>query len=173
MYLSVVPAHKKLLPRPCPQCKQVNGGCQWVIFNPNFYEERTGYVRHRPYIILRISHYSNAQYALASLKNKKNRTKIWHNFQTPHAFEQIKIGSRNVWVDEIFNEPEYSDRNSITLSMSQEMFEKIKLSGWSIKFKGGHWIERTPHFNQYRYGRKKRVRIGLINKKDLSDFALT
>lgn len=173
VYLSAVPAHKKMLPRPCPQCKQVNGGCQWVIFNPNFYEERTGYGRRRPYQILRISHYSNEQYNLASPSNKKNRTKIWHNFQTPHAFTQIKIGSRKVWVDEIFSEPEYKHKNSITLSMSGEIFEEIKLNGWPIKFKGGHWIERTPHFNQYRYGRKKRVWIGLINKNDLSDFAFT
>ena len=56
--------------------------------------------------------------------------------------------------------------------MSGEMFEKIRLDGWPIKFKGGHWIERTPLFNRYRYGRKKRVWIRLINKNDLSDFAL-
>jgi hypothetical protein len=56
--------------------------------------------------------------------------------------------------------------------MSEEWFEKIKLYGWPIKFKGGHWIERTPQFNKYRYGRKKRVWISLIDKKDLSDFAL-
>ena len=31
-----MPAHKKQLPRPCPQCGLENGGMQWVIFNPKF-----------------------------------------------------------------------------------------------------------------------------------------
>lgn len=162
-----MPAHKKLLPRPCPQCKQINGGCQWVIFNPFFYKERIGYSRRQPYQILRISHYSSEYYNKASPEHKNNRTKIWHNFQTPYTIKQIKIGSRNVWVDQIFNEPECCDKKSITLPMSGEMFEEIKRNGWHIKFKGGHWVERTPRFNRYRYGRKKRVRIDLIDKNDL------
>ena len=52
------------------------------------------------------------------------------------------------------------------------VFRPINFLSWPIRFKGGHWIERTPHFNRYRYGRKKRVWIGLINKNDLSDFDL-
>lgn len=136
-----LPGHRKLLPRPCPQCGQENGGCQWVIFNPKFYEERTGYARDIPYSILRISHYSKEQYALSPKKNR--RTKIWHNFQV--GLLAIKRGSESIQLEKIFDDPIYEDRHSITLPLGDNWFDYIKRNGWRVLTERAHWINKRKY----------------------------
>lgn len=150
MYLSV-PARKKILPQPCPQCGLKNGGCQWVIFNPRYYKEKTYYTngkyswtgweiprnrdnsynRYGPYILLRISHYSKARYSLASKYaensdrkvNKTNKSRVWHTFQTPHAFFSLFVGEKEIDLREIFNRPAFKFKHSISFGMSKEQFD--------------------------------------------------
>lgn len=82
-----MPAHKKQLPRPCPQCGLENGGMQWVIFNPKFSNTR-GF-NEIPYSILRISHYSKELYSLSYKKKKK----ILHNFRM-RSLSGIRKGTK-------------------------------------------------------------------------------
>jgi hypothetical protein len=127
------------LPRPCPQCGAENGGCQWVIFNPKYYEERTGYQRNWPYSIFRISHYSKEQYLLSPKKNR--RTKIWHNFQM--RLPGIKRGSEFIPLEKIFDDPLYEDMHSITLALGDEWFDHIKKDGWPrIVTERAHWVNK-------------------------------
>ena len=142
VYLSIVPGHRKLLPRPCPQCGQENGGVQFVFFNPHYYKERTGYSRHRPYHLMRISHYSKEEYRL-----KHKPTKIWHTFQFLTEFElnkgwepDIKIIS----IDKLFDEPDYADKHSVTLQLTTNHFEYIKKYGWPPLSKNhAHWFNKV------------------------------
>ena len=144
MYLSEVPGHRKLLPRPCPQCGQENGGVQFVFFNPRYYKERTGYSRYRPYHLLRISHYSKQEYRL-----KKHRpTKIWHTFRFMGDFK-INKGSGSsfkvISIDELFNELDYVDKRSVTLPLGPNRYEDIKQYGWGILRilnEGAHWLNK-------------------------------
>ena len=89
-----MPAHKKQLPRPCPQCGLENGGMQWVIFNPLFSSSRR--YNENPYSILRISHYSKVLYSLSSKKKKK----VWHNFRM--ELPAIWHGPKKIILEEIF-----------------------------------------------------------------------
>jgi hypothetical protein len=123
-----MPAHKKLLPRPCPQCGLENGGMRWVIFNPRYSNSRD--YNDRPYPILRISHYSKEYYGLASKKYKKNRTKIWHNFQMS-SLHGIQRGEKRIMLENVFDGAFHSDRTSITIPVSKEWFEDIKKNGWT------------------------------------------
>ena len=69
-----MPAPKKLLPRPCPQCGLKNGGMQWVIFNPrysNSYE-----YNEIPYLILRIGHYSKELYDSVFQEKEENMAQL-------------------------------------------------------------------------------------------------
>ena len=171
-----MPAPKKLLPRPCPQCGLENGGCQWVIFNPRFYKKKMyysnknhgwsvweipkyrqdSYDRYGPFVILRISHYSKEQYSLASKYSKKNRTKIWHTFQMPYAFDSVDVGRESVKLDEIFNRIGFKLKHSISFPLSKGWFEYIKKNGWPrIKLDKAHWVNRSPRFENQRRGRKK------------------
>jgi hypothetical protein len=125
-----VPGHKKLLPRPCPQCGQENGGVQFVFFNPRYYKERTGYDRsyHAPYHILRISHYSKDAY-----KSGKG-TKTWHNVRFRRDFP-IGIGNpifvkEEISIDQLFDRPDYADVPSVTLRLTPKNAEFIKKHGW-------------------------------------------
>ena len=143
-----LPAHRKLLPRPCPQCGQENGGCQLVIFNPKFYEERTGYARRYPYSILRISHYSKEQYALQSkTKNENRQGKIWHNFQI--RLSGLTRGSDFIRLEEIFNDFFYADKQSITLPLGDDFYNYVKNNGWTgwtrIVIERAHWIKKRKN----------------------------
>ena len=132
-----LPAHRKLLPRPCPQCGQENGGCQIVLFNPRLRPQRE--TRRYPTIaIIRISHYSKEQYALSPKKNR--RTKIWHNFQ--FGLTGIKRGSESIQLDKIFDDFIYEDKHSITLPLGDEWFDLIKKNGWRVLTEGAHWINK-------------------------------
>jgi len=117
VYLSgAVPGHRKLLPRPCPQCGQENGGVQFVFFNPRYYKERTGYSRDKPYHLLRISHYSKEEYRF----KKHKPTKIWHTFRFKHEVEINKGAGPSlkvISIDELFNEPDYMDKKSLECIM--------------------------------------------------------
>jgi hypothetical protein len=187
VYLSV-PAPKKMLPQPCPQCGLENGGCQWVIFNPRYYKKKTyysntrygwsvweipkeredSYERFGPYTLLRISHYSKERYSLAQRRtmrsyrkvNKTNRSKVWHTFQMPHAFFSITLGEKEIDLREIFNRPAFKFKHSISFGMSREQFDYYKENGWpKIKLNKAHWVNSAPRFEDKRRGRKKRVRL--------------
>jgi len=124
---------------PCPQCGRQNGGMQLVIFNPKSYEERTGYARREPYVVLRISHYS-----ASSRKIKKQQTKIWHNFQI--HIPGILKGSEFIRLDQIFDDFEYKDKQSVSLPIGDDLFGYIKANGWQvckIKTEGAHWVNKT------------------------------
>jgi hypothetical protein len=117
-----MPAHKKKLPRSCPQCGLENGGMQWVIFNPRFSNSRR--YNEVPYSILRISHYSKGLYSLSSKKKKK----VWHNFRI-HLSAIIK-GSKRILLEDIFNKRYFANKKSITLSVNKDWFEHIQKNGW-------------------------------------------
>lgn len=175
-----MPAPKKLLPRPCPQCGLENGGCQWVIFNPRFYKKKMyysnknhgwsvweipkyrqdSYDRYGPYVILRISHYSKEQYSPASKYSKKNRTKIWHTFQMPYAYDSVDVGRESVKLSEIFNRNSFKLKHSISFPMSNGWFEYIKKNGWpAINLEMAHWVNRSVRFENQKRGRNKRVKL--------------
>jgi hypothetical protein len=147
-----MPAPKKLLPRPCPQCGLENGGMQWVIFNPrysNSYEYNT-----RPYSILRISHYSKELYDLSSKKKKK----IVHNFRI-FLFYRIRVETefgetKHIHLDEIFNDPNFYLRKSITLPVTKSWFEFFKNNDWYSLLK----TERAHFVN------KERSKKSIVNK---------
>jgi hypothetical protein len=145
VYLSGVPAHKKLLPSPCPQCGQLNGGVQFVFFNPRFYEQRTGYWRYGPYHLLRISHYSKEEYRI----NKHKPTKIWHNFQFLRDLN-INLGIppdvKVMSIDDLFNEADYLDKQSVTLQLTPKSAEVIRKYGWHylmLMNEHAHWLNKT------------------------------
>ena len=130
-----MPAHKKQLPRPCPQCGLENGGMQWVIFNPKFSNTR-GY-NEIPYSILRISHYSNELYNLSSKKKKK----IWHNFRM--HLPGIRNGPKKIMLEEIFNDPTFANKKSITILVKKGWFEDFQKYGWfNLETKRAHFISK-------------------------------
>ena len=130
-----MPAQKKQLPRPCPQCGLENGGMQWVIFNPRFSNSRR--YNQIPYSILRISHYSKGLYTQSSKKKKK----IWHNFRM--RLPAIIKGSKRIVLEEIFNESYFADKKSITLPVSKEWFEYFKRYGWvDLTTEMAHFINK-------------------------------
>ena len=140
-----MPAHKKLLPRPCPQCGLENGGMQWVIFNPRF--SNSYEYNKRPYAILRISHYSSEFYNLSSNKVKRNRTKIWHNFRMlsfPGIRRETESGeSKHLDLNEIFDEYDYKFKPSITLPVPKVYFDSWKKYGWPrIDTEKAHFIKK-------------------------------
>ena len=145
MYLSgkEVPGHRKLLPRPCPQCGQENGGVQFVFFNPRYYEERTGYSRDIPYHLMRISHYSRVEYRL----KKHKPTRIWHTFQFLGGYELNKGRAPDfklISIDKLFDEPDYLDKQSVTLQLSASHFDFIKQYGWPALSKNhAHWFNKA------------------------------
>lgn len=137
-----MPAPKKLLPRPCPQCGLENGGMQWVIFNPRY---SNSYEYNKiPYSILRISHYSKELYDLSSKKKKK----IWHNFRI-FPFYPIKVETefgetKYIDLNEIFNDPNYYLRKSITIPVTKGWFEFFKNKGWySLKTEKAHFKSKS------------------------------
>jgi hypothetical protein len=143
-----LPAHRKLLPLPCPQCQQEYGGCQFVIFNPKTYLERTGYSRDRyePYCILRISHYSKQQYALSRRTKGNGKGKVWHNFQIDSSrFAGISRGGEHIPLNQIFNDLKYEGKQSINLPVSDGYFQYIKKIGWSnfLMTDRAHWVNRN------------------------------
>jgi hypothetical protein len=94
---------------------------QWVIFNPR-YNNSYEYNK-RPYSILRISHYTKGQYSLSSKNNKKNRSKIWHNFRMHlrAIVVQTETGeSKRIWLEDISNDHNYYFRESIILQLGIE-----------------------------------------------------
>jgi hypothetical protein len=140
-----VPGHKKALPWPCPQCGQGNGGIQFVFFNHRYYKIRTGYARTTPYHLLRISHYSKGEYKL-----KKHRpTKIWHTFRFKSDVK-INYGSGRdaevISINELFDKPDYLDKESVTLKIAPSIIERVKKYGWqkvlSIVNEGAHWFRK-------------------------------
>jgi hypothetical protein len=144
VYLSALPGHRKLLPRPCPQCGQENGGIQFVFFNPHYYEARTGYRRYRPYHLLRISHYSKEEYRL----KKHNPTKVWHNLRFRNDWKINKGRGSNfkvISIDELFNEPDYLNKKSVTMGLLPSWYEGIKEQGWRVlglMHERAHWINK-------------------------------
>lgn len=141
-----MPAHKKLLPRPCPQCGLEYGGMQFVIFNPEY--SNSWKYNKVPYIILRISHYSKEHYNSSSKNIKKNRTKIWHNFRIS-KMDGIYHDGEHIPMRDIFNQYDLEDRKSITMSVNQKWFETIQKHGWPlwISFYGRFdWESRKAHF---------------------------
>jgi hypothetical protein len=147
VYLSRVPGHRKLLPKPCPQCGAENGGVQFVFFNPRFYQRRTGYPRHRPYHLLRIIHYSKQEYHSKKNKNKKYKpTKIWHTFQFSGDFT-INYGSEPdievMSIDRLFDQPDYVYKHSVTFTLSDAWLNYYKKNGWPrLKNEGAHWFNK-------------------------------
>ena len=130
-----MPAHKKKLPRPCPQCGLENGGMQWVIFNPRFSNSKR--YNKIPYPILRISHYSKGLYNLSSKKKKKEL----HNFRMD--FRAIRKGPKKIVLEEIFKQPYYAKKKSITLPLNNEWFEHIQKNGWiGLQTKMAHFIKK-------------------------------
>ena len=130
-----MPAPKKLLPRPCPQCGLENGGMQWVIFNPRFSNSRR--YNQDPYSILRISHYSKELYSLSSKKKKKE----CHNFRM--YLPAIKKGQKIIVLEEIFKNSYFWRKKSITIPVSKERFELIKKYGWpNLKTQRAHFINK-------------------------------
>jgi hypothetical protein len=148
VYLSLVPGHRKLLPRPCPQCGCENGGIQFVFFNPRFYKERTGYGPYS-YHLLRISHYSREEYHSKKNKNKKHKsTKIWHNFRFIGEFKidyGLEPDVEVISIEELFDKEDYLDKQSVTLPMTPNRYEGIRKYGWSILLPqndGAHWFNK-------------------------------
>jgi hypothetical protein len=141
VYLSFrLPAHRKLLPRPCPQCGEEYGGCQWVIRNPEFYRNRS--ITRRPICILRISHYSKEKYAMSSKKLKYRQGKIWHSFQIPLL--GIKIGSQSIPLEKIFSRPSHKYEQSVWFPLSNEWYNYFKKYGWQgIVIEGAHWLNKN------------------------------
>jgi len=130
-----MPTTKKQLPRPCPQCGLENGGMQWVIFNPRFSNSRR--YNDIPYPILRISHYSKELYNLSSKKKKK----VWHNFRM--YLPAIRKDSKRIVLEEIFKNPYFARKKSITLPVTKEWFESIKMYGWqNLKTEKAHFINK-------------------------------
>lgn len=131
-----MPADKKQLPRPCPQCGLDNGGMQWVIFNPRFSNTR-GF-NEIPYSIIRISHYSKELYSQSSKRKKK----IWHNFWMP--LSGIRKGPNKIMLKEIFNEPAFVNKTSITIPLKKEWFEYFQKYGWrDLETKRAHFIKKA------------------------------
>lgn len=143
MYLSGMPGHRKVLPRPCPQCGAENGGVQLVFFNHRFYKERTGYSRSTPYHLLRISHYSNHEYRSKKNKDKKYRpTKIWHTFQFTDSYK-INYGSESMSIDKLFDQPEYIDKHSFTITPNEDWLKYYRKHGWpQFKNDSAHWLNK-------------------------------
>jgi hypothetical protein len=138
-----MPGHRKVLPRPCPQCGAENGGVQLVFFNPRFYKQRTGYSRSYPYHLLRISHYSKDEYGSKKNKNKKYKpTKIWHTFQFTDGYE-INYDSEPMSVSELFDQPEHIDKQSYTVTPNEAWLNYYRKNGWPrIKTESAHWINK-------------------------------
>lgn len=142
-----MPGRRKLLPRPCPQCGQENGGVQIVLFNPRYYKVRTGYARYRPYILLRVGHYSKEEYRLKRLERSK-ATKVWHNFQIALGSQfQIALGSEpdvKIFVNEVFDQPDYVDRQSVTFPLFPDWYKRFKKNGWpKIVNNHAHWFNKV------------------------------
>ena len=147
MYPSDVPARPKLLPRPCPQCGKETGGIQIVLFNPVYYNRQKyaggRYDRRETYVILRISH----GYSKTERTEKNNRKKITHNFRIAQKFPfELIVGegqaSRKINSDELFNEPNYVNGQSVTIRPSGEDLEYYRINGWPIETHGTHWMSK-------------------------------
>ena len=140
----LMPTPKKRLPRPCPQCESEFGGCQLVMFNPRFYLKRTGYERHYPYVIIRISH----SYSKTEKTRNKTRKKIVHNFSselsgwsftTQNETNPDPVSSRN-----IFRRRQYMYRQSINMPLGPALIQFIKENGWKISETSlAHWVRRS------------------------------
>ena len=114
-----------------------------VMFNPRFYQERTGYARHYPYVIIRISH----GYSKTEKTRNKTRKKIVHNFSSNLRWT-FTTGSETyadrVSSEEIFNRPGNIFRQSITMPIGPEAIQSIKENGWNISEKSlAHLVRRS------------------------------
>ena len=173
-----MPAKKQLLPRPCPQCKKVNGGVRFILFNPEYRGWKGDYP---VYPLLCISHYS-PELRKSKERRLKNTAKICHYFPVKSLY--VNIGSESIRAEDIFNHSNNHSKQSISLEFNQDWFDDVKKYGWlSIIEKKGHWLKgmkfcdrcdepfRSDELKRYHYDNEYyKKKYGKSYRSIVSDF---
>lgn len=129
----IMPAKRKLLPKPCPICEDNYGTFQLVLFNSKY-----KFSRHN--ITCRIRHYNSglhAQIRKSIRKGKGARTLYkgqWHSFQMDDSVKGITEPSGEIipW-HEYFQKTGKTHLKSTTIKADQDLIAFIKKYGWRVK----------------------------------------